>query len=426
MSFLYYSNPDSGTGKTRRNIFYIYINNIVNSLPLQSTPGLYKNPTISNIRFLNEATSFLHSNYYRILSNTDKEIGSTNGPEVNFFTSTVVDGVDVVSPSSAKKNWSTPDSGFDALISAPQPDGVLNWMFGSGIRDHFFQKITTKTEYKVLNTATSSKFLILTSMETKKITPPATTDTPITDIYHYQDLNTHIKNYSIGGGYQSNDFLALAPTVLNQSSEDTEQYIYQILGSSGNTYKRILRIVWTGKPIYIESDYNCYFQDVIIDVLTYDKTRVAIHNFINTSSNKDYINIPITIIIKTTDDYKYNNNSSSSFENWQKYGRFGIYYQTSTGVASSHWDTGDTYPTAPVSGDNAQFIHGNWTMDNLIDWTNAAPLTSERKKTLNYILQIRFPGGYGSSPELSVIKLSEITNDDTIPNDVDTTAFNSI
>ena len=62
-----------------------------------------------------------------------------------------------------------------------------------------------------------------------------------------------------------------------------------------------MRIVWDGRPILVNSEFNIFIQDILIDIFSEQYTREAIYDNI-----KRDIYIPITIITRhkdTSGDY---------------------------------------------------------------------------------------------------------------------------
>ena len=360
--------------------------------------------TDSHIKFLNEASAYMNTDFYRgHEDNGTKDDTSLENSQINYF-----------SPIGTFYN-SSPISFTDFMTKALTTDKTY---LNSGMIDRVFHPIAFKSKYSP-ETTDNTEFVILTSMEPKA--------TDAINSFYYQDWNDYTNanpsvNYSITRGYNhSGTAQSAPPTVLN--SVDSYAYVSNsALSPIDLSKQRVLRIVWTGKPIIIYSDYNCYFQDIVIDIASDYKTSKVVNNFVSTSSYKRAITIPVTIITKTSSDTEYfiNTNTTNSFMCWQKWGRFGVFYRIAGDIDESYSGKSPIdLSTSQGASSTFNILHGAFSTDNLIDW--------ETNKTINYLIQIKFYGDNNTNnPDIKIVKLSEIDHTEIIPSGIDTGAFSSL
>ena len=219
------------------------------------------------------------------------------------------------------------------------------------------------------------------------------------------DLTNDNISTIMGGG--SSKIYNRLPGILNQfnaSSYFQLKYLGTDLDNQSN--KRVIRIVWDGRPILINSDVNVYIQDIIIDIFSDEYTRQAIND--NVRRN---IYIPITLITR----YKnivgdYQNYYKTDNSSWK--GKFVIAYdlKNETNITrlslqpeNINMSQGSVKVNLNALWENLNDLkilsQNNKKMRQIINW--------DSNKISNYLVKVNVT----QNINMEVIKLSEIELD---------------
>ena len=225
---------------------------------------------------------------------------------------------------------------------------------------------------------------------------------------------TNDNESSIIGGSTNNIYNKL-PIITNQFNSSAYFQIKSYNETDNKHNKRVLRIVWDGRPVLINCDINVFIQDIIIDVFSEGYTRDAIYENV-----KREIIIPITIITRndpTTDYSDYyiidTDPTTNAADNAPDNGKFLIAYDlknennlTKESIMPENIENNIDAFWSNIE-DLRIISQNNKKSEQIINWS--------QNKITNYLIKFNIVG----KVSMEVLKISEVdinTKDDLLQN----------